>query len=61
LAIAFEVLHRLEMAEKGGSLSMEEVDLIEFLVASLSSSLAHEDAISESLVPSLVACEVVDL
>jgi hypothetical protein len=33
LAISFELLHRFDMAEKNMSLSMEELDLIELLVA----------------------------
>jgi hypothetical protein len=64
LAIAFKVLHSLDMAEKNMSLSKEELDLIEFLVAqvaSLSSSLTCEDVIAKSLVPPLVASKVVDL
>jgi hypothetical protein len=32
LVVAFEVLHRLDMAEKSRSLFIEELDLIEFLV-----------------------------
>jgi hypothetical protein len=42
LDIAAELLHHFDMAEKNNSMSMEELDLIEFLVtqvASLSSSL----------------------
>jgi hypothetical protein len=61
LGTAFEVLHRFDMDERNKSLSMEELDLIEFLVAqvaSLSSSLAV-DTVSPTLSP--VACEVVDL
>jgi hypothetical protein len=70
LAVAFEVLHRLNMAEKNMSLSTEELDLVEFLVAQVAlliSSLAvevevaGEAAIAESLAPPPVACEVVDL
>jgi hypothetical protein len=60
LAIAFEVLHRLDMAERSRSLSKEEPDLVEFLVAqvtSLSSSLAYKASIVESSVPTLVACQ----
>jgi hypothetical protein len=43
LAVALELLHRLDMAEKSKSLCPEELDLIQFLiiqVASLSSSLS---------------------
>jgi hypothetical protein len=48
------------MAEKSRSLSMEEFDLVEFLVAqdaSLSSSLACEVVTIESSMPPLMACE----
>jgi hypothetical protein len=64
LAIAFEVLHRLYMAGWSRSLSMEELDLVEFLdtqVAMLSSSLAYEASITESPMRTPVACQVVDL
>jgi hypothetical protein len=68
LAVAFEVLHGLDMAEKSGSLSMEEHDLVEFLVAqvaSLNSSLAVEVAGKVVVVESLdlppVTCEVMSL
>jgi hypothetical protein len=64
LVIAFEVLHRLDMAERSRSLSTIEFDLIEFLVtqvASLSSSLACETILTKSSTPPLVACEVADL
>jgi hypothetical protein len=68
LAIAFEVLHRLDMAEKSRSLSAEELDLVEFLVtqvASLSSSsvveLTCEVAIAVSLAPPLLAREAMNL
>jgi hypothetical protein len=70
LVVAFEVLHRLNMSEKNMSLSIEELDLVEFLVARVAlliSSLAvevevvGEAAIAESLAPPPVACEVVDL
>jgi hypothetical protein len=64
LAIAIEVLHHPEMVEKSMSLSTEELDFFEFLVAqiaSLSSSLACEDAIFESSSSPPVACEVMDL
>jgi hypothetical protein len=64
LAIAFEVLYRLGMAGRSMSLSMEELDLVEFLdtqVAMLSSSLAYEASITESPMPTLVACQVIDL
>jgi hypothetical protein len=47
LAVTFEVLHRLKVAAKSRLLSIEELDLIEFLVAhvtSLSSSLACKAA-----------------
>jgi hypothetical protein len=46
LAITFKVLHHLEMAEKSRLLSTEELDLVQFLVASLSSSLACKAAIT---------------
>jgi hypothetical protein len=59
LAIAFEVFHRLRMAAKSRLLSVEELDLFEFLVASLSSSLACK--VVESPVPPSVSCEVVIL
>jgi hypothetical protein len=52
LAVAFELLHHFNMVKKSRSLSTEELDLIEFLVtqvASLSSSLAVEAVIVESL------------
>jgi hypothetical protein len=44
LVVAFEVLHHLDMAEKSRSLSAEELDLVEFLVAQVASlsSLAME-------------------
>jgi hypothetical protein len=68
LAIAFELLHRFDMAEKNTSLSMEVFDLIEFLVAqvaSLSSFLAVEVAceaiIAESSTLPPVACKAMDL
>jgi hypothetical protein len=64
LAIAFEVLHRLGMAGRSRSLSMEELDLVEFLdtqVTMLSSSLAYKASIAESPMPTPVACQVVDL
>jgi hypothetical protein len=61
LAITFEVLHRLKMAAKSRLLSVEELDLIEFLVASLSSSLACKTATAELPTPPLVAREVVIL
>jgi hypothetical protein len=64
LAIAFEVLRRLDMAGWSRSLSMEELDLVEFLdtqVAMLSSSLAYEASITESPMRTRVACQVVDL
>jgi hypothetical protein len=64
LAIAFEVLHRLETVEMSMSLSKEALDLAEILVAhviSLSSSLACKMIIVESSLPHLMACEVVDL
>jgi hypothetical protein len=67
LVVAFEVLHRLDMAEKSRSLFTEELDLIEFLVtqdallrSSLAVEVACEAAIAESLTPTLVAREVVD-
>jgi hypothetical protein len=59
LAIAFEVLHHLKVVAKSWLLSMEELDLIEFLVAqvaALSSSLA---ATTESSAPPPVVREVV--
>jgi hypothetical protein len=49
-AIAFEVLHRLKMAVKSRLLSVEELDLIKFLIAqvvSLSSSLTCKTATAE--------------
>jgi hypothetical protein len=64
LDIAFEVLHRLDMARRSRSLSMEELDLVEFLdtqVAMLSSSLAYGASIVESPMPTPMACQVVDL
>jgi hypothetical protein len=70
LVVPFEMLHCLDMAEKGRSLSAEELDLIEFLiaqVASLSSSLAVEvEAVGKAVVaesPYLppVTCEVMSL
>jgi hypothetical protein len=44
LVVSFEVLHHLDMAEKSRSLSAEELDLVEFLVAQVASlsSLAME-------------------
>jgi hypothetical protein len=62
LAVVFEVLHRLKVVAKSRWLSTEELDLIEFLVAqvtSLSSSLACKAATTESPVPPPVAHEVV--
>jgi hypothetical protein len=64
LPIAFKVLHCLEMAEKSRSLSTEELEHVEFLVAqvaSLSSSLACEAATAESPTPPSVAREVINL
>jgi hypothetical protein len=68
LAVAFEVLHHLRMAEKSRSLSTEELDLVEFLVAQvalLSSSLMVEvvckAAITVSPVPPSSTCEVMDM
>jgi hypothetical protein len=64
LAIAFEVFHRLKMATKIRLLSVDELDLIEFLVAqvaSLSSSLACKVVAAESSVPLPVSCEVMIL
>jgi hypothetical protein len=49
------------MAERSRSLSTKDLDLVEFLVASLSSSLACEVVITESPVPPPMACEVSDL
>jgi hypothetical protein len=60
LAIAFKVLHCLDMVEKSRSLSTEEFDLVEFLVAqdaSLSSSLACEVVTIELSMPPPMACE----
>jgi hypothetical protein len=66
--VGFELLHWFDMVEKSRPLSMEEINLIEFLVAPvavLSSSLAVEVACNTVIVglPTLplVACEVVDL
>jgi hypothetical protein len=62
LAVTFEVLHRLKVAAKSRLLSMEELDLIEFLVAhvaSLSSSLACKAATIESPAPPPEARQVV--
>jgi hypothetical protein len=64
LAIAFKVLRRLGMARRSRTLSKEELDLVEFLdaqVTSLSSSLAYKASIAESLLPTSVACQVIDL
>jgi hypothetical protein len=64
LVIAFEVLYRLDMAGRSRSLSKEEIDLVEYLdaqVTLLSSSLACEASIAESLMPTPVACQVIDL
>jgi hypothetical protein len=64
LAIAFEVHHRLKVAAKSRLLSVEELDLIEFLVAqvaSLSSSLACKAATAESSTSPPLAREVVIL
>jgi hypothetical protein len=53
------------MVEKSRSLSAEELDLIVFLVASLSSSLAMEEACDAIVVEPhplpLVTCEAVEL
>jgi hypothetical protein len=64
LPIVFEVLHRLKMAVKSRMLSVEELDLIEFLVAqvaSLSSSLTCKVATVESSTPPPLAREAVFL
>jgi hypothetical protein len=64
LIVAFEVLHCLDMAVRSRSLPLEDLDLVEFMVAqvaSLSSSLACEVVITESPTPLPVACEVSDL
>jgi hypothetical protein len=64
LAIVFEVLHRLKMVVKSRMLSVEELDLIEFLVvqvASLSSSLTCKVATVESSTPPPLAREAVFL
>jgi hypothetical protein len=49
------------MAERSRLMSKEELDLVEFLVTLLNSSLAYEASIAESPVPTLVACHVIDL
>jgi hypothetical protein len=62
LAIAYELLHNFDMAEKNMSLSMEELDLIEFLVAQvvlLSSSLAVEVTCEAVVAESLTRPSVV--
>lgn len=66
--VGFELLHWFDMVEKSRPLSLEEINLIEFLVAPvavLSSSLSVEVACNTVIVglPTLplVACEVVDL
>jgi hypothetical protein len=68
LAVAFELLHHFDLAEKSRSLSSEELDLIKFLVAQvalLSFSLAMEDPCEVVIVElqdlSSVACEVMEL
>jgi hypothetical protein len=68
LVVAFEVLHRLRMVEKSRSLSVEELDLIKFLVvqfALLSSSpmveVVCEAASALSPTPSSATHEVVDM
>jgi hypothetical protein len=64
LAIAFNVLRRLDMTRRSRSLSKEELDFVEFLdaeVTSLSSSLAYEASIAELPLPTSVACQIVDL
>jgi hypothetical protein len=65
LAVAFELLHRFNMAKKSRSLSAEELDLIDFLVAQvalLSSSLevACDAVVAESLAIPLVASEAME-
>jgi hypothetical protein len=58
LSITFKVLHRLDMAGRSRSLSKEELDLVQFLVAqvdSLSSSLACKTSFAESSVPTPMA------
>jgi hypothetical protein len=62
LDVSFEVLHRLEVAVKSRLFPVEELDLIEFLVAqvaSLSSYLAYKADTIESSAPPPVAREVV--
>jgi hypothetical protein len=49
------------MAGRSRLLFKEELDLVEFLVTLLNSSLAYEASIAESPVPTLVACHVIDL
>jgi hypothetical protein len=64
LAIAIEVLRLLNMAERSRSLSKEELNLVEFLVAQVapwSSSLACEASFAETSVPTPVVCQVTDL
>jgi hypothetical protein len=68
LEVAFELLHHFDLAEKSRSLSLEELDLIEFLVAQvalLSFSLAIEEpcdvVVAEPQDIFSVACELVEL
>jgi hypothetical protein len=68
LAIAFKLLYRFDLAEKSMSLFVEELDLVEFLVAQVALlifSLAMEEACKGIIVElhdlSLVACEAVEL
>jgi hypothetical protein len=67
LVVAFELLHRFDLAKKNKSMSAEELDLIEFLVAQvalLSFSLVMEEAcdivVAEPHALSSVTCEVVE-